>query len=80
MNELGKSADEVGQMTIRDVLFLFSYWREVPPVAETMLAAFGGKSSRSSQVPSGPMTTEDEKRNAAKLGAFLRNAAGVTNG
>ena len=42
MTTLGKSSAEVGEMTVADAEDLFAYWRRIPPVAETMLAAFGG--------------------------------------
>jgi hypothetical protein len=42
MTALGLTAEQVGSMTIADVLDLFAYWRHVPPVAEVVFRAAGG--------------------------------------
>lgn len=66
MTNLGKTNDQVGEMTVADILDLFAYWKEVPPPAETLLAAFGG-GKRKQEANRGHAPTEQELRAMADL-------------
>jgi hypothetical protein len=74
MTALGKSAEEVGDMTVQDALDCFHYWRRVPPVGELVLVALGGKldlsdttSTASSAAAAQRLPSEQELRFMAEM-------------
>lgn len=67
MYALGKSAEEVGEMTLADALDLFAYWRKVPPVPEMLFAALGGGSKQQAPADTGITPNEQQLRAMADM-------------